>query len=177
MLSRYSAHRLSRGWDAHSSGSTTGAGLRLRTQSKQQDSCGRPALRASLLQRQLPGEPSHAGAPLLLPGSYPSASCAGPCPFWPPRTEGCPRSDTTNDRGGQGQAQAGTGFILGAVYLSPCCSHLTVRPLRLPLLSVLLEQCLLVLSGDKQVVLLIQQGHPRSYTVSCELICVNPKNT
>lgn len=45
----------------------------------------------------------------------------------------------------------------------------------LPLLSVLLEQCLLFLSGHKQVVLLIQQSHPCPYTVIYKLICVNPK--
>lgn len=47
--------------------------------------------------------------------------------------------------------------------------------LRLPLFSVLLEQCLLFPSGHKQVVLLIQQSHPCPYAVICKLICVNPK--
>lgn len=92
-----------------SCGITTGTGLRLTAQSKQQDSCGRAALRASLLPRQLPGEPSCAGAPLLLPDAHPSASCSQAFrSLHVLGTWGLLKVKRSNDRCGQSQSQAGT---------------------------------------------------------------------
>lgn len=177
LLSRHSAHRLSWGRDVHSSGSTAGTGLGLTAQGK-----GRTVVAG------LPLEPASStdSCQDSTAGLEPLYSCQMPTPMPAvPRTparsghpppEGCSRSYTANDRCGQSLwSQAGTGLVLGAVYLSICHSHHTVPLLRPVPSFCALEQCLLLLSALKQVMLLIQQSHPCPYAVFYKLICVNPK--
>lgn len=114
-------------------------GMHVVLKGKRQDSCGRLALRASLFHRELPGEPSCAGATLLLPDTY-CASCAQAhrslhvlaiLPQWAAHGQTQQMTDVARASHKLG--------LFGAVYLSPSCSHLTVPLLRLSLLSVLLE--------------------------------------
>lgn len=105
----------------------------------------------------------------LCPGIEVSACSGHPPP------EGCPWSNTANDRCGQSQSQAGTGLVweqfICPLLVPTSLYHYWDCPFFLCSWD---SACSSSLDTNK-VLLLIQQSHPCPYAVIYKLICVNPK--